>query len=421
MNNFTRVVFIVTLLSCHKVMSQNTFSPYTVFGIGDMYNKSMSHNMGMGEIGIGTPSVWNINNMNPALLTANTLSVFEIGIQGENRTIANELDEQKAGTAGYKNLSFAFPVVAGKWTTNFGIAPMSSVNYKFNSNLPIEGSETEAELTFEGNGGLTEVNWSNGIRLFKGLSVGIRSSFVFGFTEHSTTSILSGNVQQFPTTIVEKTNYSGLKFGFGASYGQKIGDSGNSLGFGIIYDVAKDLSGDRIVRLEADTGGSTVTIGDTLSNRSYTDAFNLPSKLGFGVSWIKDNFLTIGIDVSKSFWTEDAGFGVDIETYRNTYSAGIGLEITPKYDDVDSYISRIRYRIGFRYEQQPYIVGGTNIDDIGINFGWSLPIRGVSSLNMAFKFGQRGTTSDNLIKENYFKFVIGATINDRWFVRRKYN
>lgn len=414
-------------MSCHTVWSQNTFSPYTVFGIGDLNNRSMTHNMAMGEIGIGTPSVWNINNMNPALLTYNTLSIFELSIQGENRTMADNVDEQKAGSAGYKNLSFAFPVMPGKWTTNFGITPMSTINYNFFSTVPIKTPDgttlpdESAQLDSKGQGGLTEVNFSNGFRIYKGLSLGVRASFVFGFSEHVNTSSLGGTSQQFPTTVTEKTNYSGFTYGFGLAYGTQLKDSDNSLSFGLIYDVAKDLEGSRLTEFSVNTSTGGTIIGDTLQDRSYDDAFNLPSKLGIGISWTKDNFIKLGIDVTQSNWQSDAGFGQDREEYRAAYSAGIGFEIIPNYDDVDSYISRIRYRVGFRYEELPYLVNGQKVNDIGINFGWALPIRGVSTLNMSCKIGKRGSTDNSLIEENYFKFALGATINDRWFVRRKYN
>ena len=133
MNKFGSLILLVVLLCHHSVRSQNTFSPYTILGVGEMHTPSMSNNYGMGEVGIGTPSIWNINNMNPALLTSNTLSVFEIAMQGENRNISNDLSSQKAGTAGYKYINFAFPIIAGKWTSNLGISPFSSVNYRFNA------------------------------------------------------------------------------------------------------------------------------------------------------------------------------------------------------------------------------------------------------------------------------------------------
>ncbi len=424
MSKFGSLVLLVVLLSIQSVKSQNTFSPYTILGLGDMHNASMSHNFAMGEVGIGTPSVWHINNMNPALLSGNSFSVFEIALQGENRTVSNGVSNQEAGTAGYKYISFAFPIIQGKWTSNLGISPFSSVNYNFSTTIPVENSPSvTAQMDFTGDGGLTELNWSNGIRLYKGLSVGFRTSYIFGFTEHKTTSTLNGDfIDLLPSVVNEKTNYKGSTFGFGLAYGGKVGDGDNTLGFGLIYDLAKDLSGSRVVNFETGVTSLGTTVGgDTLTHRSFDDHFSLPSKLGVGFSWSKNNFITVGVDVTLSKWKSDAGFGPDASEYESTLGAGLGVEIIPNYDDIDNYLARVRYRVGIKYQQLPYVVNDQTIDDFGISFGWSLPVRAVSSLNMAMKIGQRGTTSNNLIKENYFKFVVGATINDRWFVRRKYN
>jgi hypothetical protein len=32
-----------------------------------------------------------------------------------------------------------------------------------------------------------------------------------------------------------------------------------------------------------------------------------------------------------------------------------------------------------------------------------------------------GTTSNNLIKENYIRFVLGISLKERWFEKKKYN
>ena len=36
------------------------------------------------------------------------------------------------------------------------------------------------------------------------------------------------------------------------------------------------------------------------------------------------------------------------------------------------------------------------------------------------EIGSRGTTDNNLIKENFIRFGIGLTLNDRWFIKTKY-
>jgi hypothetical protein len=35
--------------------------------------------------------------------------------------------------------------------------------------------------------------------------------------------------------------------------------------------------------------------------------------------------------------------------------------------------------------------------------------------------GNRGTKKDNLVLEKYIKITLGFTINDRWFIKQKYD
>jgi hypothetical protein len=87
-----------------------------------------------------------------------------------------------------------------------------------------------------------------------------------------------------------------------------------------------------------------------------------------------------------------------------------------------SYAKRITYRAGFKYEKTGLIVNSTSINDVGMTFGFGLPITGsLSNTNIGFEFGKKGTTSNNLVQENYFNISIGVSLNDKWFVKSKYN
>jgi len=41
-------------------------------------------------------------------------------------------------------------------------------------------------------------------------------------------------------------------------------------------------------------------------------------------------------------------------------------------------------------------------------------------MNLVFEYGNIGTTTNNLIQERYFKFTLNATINEKWFMKRKF-
>jgi hypothetical protein len=69
----------------------------------------------------------------------------------------------------------------------------------------------------------------------------------------------------------------------------------------------------------------------------------------------------------------------------------------------------------------PFHVNDTQIRDLGVNVGFTLPMNNFSSMNLALEAGVRGTTDNDLIRENYFKAALGISFNDRWFVRRKFD
>lgn len=92
----------------------------------------------------------------------------------------------------------------------------------------------------------------------------------------------------------------------------------------------------------------------------------------------------------------------------------VGGYYIPDYDSFSSYLKRIVYRAGFRYENTGLIVNDKDINNYGMNFGLGLPL-GNSKLDLGFEFGKRGTTTNNLIQENYFNLSVGISISDKWF------
>ena len=65
------------------------------------------------------------------------------------------------------------------------------------------------------------------------------------------------------------------------------------------------------------------------------------------------------------------------------------------------------------------------VDDIGISFGLSVPLNaiwGLSNLTFGGELGQRGSTTDNMVRERYFKIFLGFSLQDvTWFARTRFN
>jgi hypothetical protein len=66
-------------------------------------------------------------------------------------------------------------------------------------------------------------------------------------------------------------------------------------------------------------------------------------------------------------------------------------------------------------------VAGNQVNDFGVNFGVSLPVARISTIDFSLKIGSRGSIVKNTIEENYFKIYLGMTFNDNWFIKRKFD
>ena len=86
--------------------------------------------------------------------------------------------------------------------------------------------------------------------------------------------------------------------------------------------------------------------------------------------------------------------------------------------------------MGVRYEQTFLKLNNEQLESYGISFGLGVPIslkrpHSPSTFNFGVELGQRGTTANNLLKEDLVRISVGLTLmphfRQGWFVQRKYD
>ena len=161
---------------------------------------------------------------------------------------------------------------------------------------------------------------------------------------------------------------------------------------------------------------------DTIENISSSgDRVRLPLSAGLGFSLLKGNRWLFCADYSLQQWSDFSFLGAS-DSLQDSWKVTAGIQFTPNERAIKSYYKLIQYRIGFHYEQGFLKLNGQNKNDMGVSVGFGLPIRKAGTLlHFTLDAGKRGTTVANLIQERYLKFTIGFTINDRWFVKPKYD
>ncbi len=415
MQNRSLTFVIIIFLFVTSGSGQAIKSLYSAYGIGEVSSVGLQQNFAMGDLGYAVPTQFGINLQNPSLLFYNRLSSFSVGLMGDFRTYDGEGVSETSNAVALRYLAMSFPVVKTVWSTAFSLLPYSSVNYNSYS-VDSLSSDVAAINQFQGSGGLSSLSWSNSIRLYKTLAIGVKASFIFGTIENDSRVQLSGlsSGNGYTINYNELTSYKDVNFSLGISNKFKLADL-KYLNVGAVYNLSGQLNGELSTSYQRFTG-SNLLQEQELSTSSTS--FDLPTSFGIGVSYEKLNKFLIGADLDFRQWNNSNEGAVN---YVDAMTVALGGELTPDIQSVSNYFKRARYRFGLNFKELPYLVESTQINDFGINFGISLPVSGFSSLETAFKYGWRGTTDNNLIRESYFQVVLGATINDQWFIKRKYD
>jgi hypothetical protein len=414
------LTFLLVVLGTYAIFGQVSKSPFSSFGLGDVYNRGLAQSQGMGGVGISNSSNWYINNQNPALLINNYAVSFQAGMQMENRTISDGTSSTKNGSGNLNYLVMAFPIKSGKWTTSIGLMPYSAVNYKLSAVENVIGNNSTVVSQETGSGGLNQFYWSNGVRINKYLAVGTRINYLFSSIITESVNFLNATnrpVVYYPS-VYERTYIKDLNFSGGITLQKdSLFKKNYKIALGAIYDFRSDLNTQSTQRIERRAISGIIVDSTTVSN--IRGSAVLPQSYGFGLSFSRPNYWTAAVDINILDYAQFSGFSRPVETTKGI-KAGAGFEITPEPTGLSNYLQRITYRTGVSYERYPYLVNGKQVNDLGFNFGLSLPL-GSSTLDFGLKLGKRGSISDNSIEEDYYKLYFGMTFNDRWFVKRKFD
>ena len=428
MPNKFKLVFILITCSFITAQSQvNTYSPYSRFGIGELQKQGLIKNLSMGSAGIALRTNDQINYLNPASYTAtDTLSfLFDFGINTYRNSYVSNDSKTSMGNVNLHHIAMAFPVTRW-WKSAAGIVPYSSVGYNIKESRNIAGIGAIDNI-YEGNGGLNKFFIGNSISLFDRLHIGFNLNYLFGYMKYSRSlQIISDNTAAYPTSV-NTFSVGDLSYQFGLQYTETFNDK-YFITIGANYENATKLkTQSRFVNQLVFPGQST-QINDSLFVSSFFNINNedangnitYPASLGFGVSMGISKVLTLTGDYVIQDWSSSLLMGRS-DSLVNSNSLHIGAEYIPSLSSLRSYFSRIHYRIG-AYHTNSYIsIRGEQIIDYGMTFGLGLPFKNTkTSFNIGGILGQRGTLTNNLIKESYGILHFGVTFQDIWFRKRKY-
>ena len=442
-NGFRMTLVAVALLAAASLqplraqdkLSDVGYSPYSLFGVGDLVRQGTTYSLSMGGIGIGDRNIRYINLANPAALTARELKSFMMDFGLENRNTiyqgnaATSLSPTATGvmrsasnTTTMHHIVATLPI-ASRGAFKFGIMPYSSVAYRFRA------EETSDDLLSEmgdiqyyktGSGGIYQAFLGAGVTLWDRLSLGADAYYYFGKIDRFSGAYFLSNSSY--RTLKSGWRYNLSSFGgkLGMQYAQPVGNA-SAVIVGLTYALPMHLSGTQIRYAYA----ATSSVTDTIVNDSKDlSGWSVPGELGAGITYHYADRLTVGFDYLRQDWRGRSFEGAAGNGFEAALAQGFraGLEFTPNRYDIRYFMRRLSYRVGAYHEKSFISLNGSQVAATGLTLGVGIPVyRYYNSINVGIDVGQRGTLQNNLVRERYFLFTVSFNLHDIWFIKPMYN
>jgi hypothetical protein len=468
----------ITLQSIHTVSKAQITannSPYSRYGIGDLSGKGFAQGFAMGGTNIAmqndSTGMFFINSGNPASYSNIRLTTAELGVNISRLQLQSANNQQTINNASVGYLSLALPVKKW-WGASVGLIPYSSVGYNVSAHQSIN-NVGDVDVLYQGSGGVNQVYFGNGIKPLYGLpkmfmkseryqrlkqekkdstinrilkrkkswqslSLGVNASYMFGSINHEQTSIFPFNSNSFNTQTGTTTRIGDVYFDYGAQYaytidslrGRDLKDNVQLL-LGATFATKRNMNAkiDSLSYTYFDNSAGYQIVKDTIQNSQETKGkITFPLSFGFGLGFKKGDRWLVASDFAMQNWGSYTSFNQS-QGLQNSMRISLGAQFIPnaKINGKGNYYKRIHYRIGARYAKTSIELQNTQLVENAVTFGLGFPVgrnfilQNFSMINIGLEIGQRGTISNGLIKEQFYKVTLGFTINDKWFVKPKFD
>jgi hypothetical protein len=149
---------------------------------------------------------------------------------------------------------------------------------------------------------------------------------------------------------------------------------------------------------------------------------SVSEKTIYSIGLEKKNNWFVGIQFENKLSSSFENSFLDIKniSYRDSKVYSIGGYLIQDASSLTSYWKRVKYRFGIKNEEKSIIVNNLPVNHFSLNLGLGLPLSGLSKANFGLELGKIGN-NDNTVKESYFALRLGLSLNDVWFIKRKYN
>jgi hypothetical protein len=433
---------LLLLASFHASSQEN--SPFSRFGLGNALPARNVVNTAMGGAAVSYSDVQSINFSNPASYSdLKRYVVYDIGVSLTNRTLKSINPAGKYSSVdllpSYVNLGMPLNKKRNMGLV-LGLRPLSRISYSTEESKRIKsntsGLSDSILYQYEGSGGLYQAFAGIG-KSWGGFSVGINTGYSFGRRENVTRTFIVDSVPTSNSNSSIVTSFGNLFISGGLQYKATLSKR-TVLRLGVAGNMRQKLNAKQDILRETfsyQASGAILPI-DTVSfvtDKAGTIELPMSYTAGFSINNVVVDRLgnrfdkgSISVEYESSQWS-NFRFYNQPENLMNSWQLKIGGQLVPDPLSIKSYWNHVAFRGGFYFGKDALIVNGKSLSVSGVSVGAGFPIRKwrsydnqFTNINTSIEYGKRGN-KDNNIFENFFRFSLGLSLSDVWFIKRQYD
>jgi hypothetical protein len=453
-NRLFSIYTLLILLGSPFVMNAQSsgISPYSRYGIGNLDDQNGAQSFSMGQTGtalnpwailetgkrkyydtakhdtviryvfvMDSLTPYFINLKNPASYFYNRITTFEAGILNNNLRLTTEGQVHNNSNTYFAYFALAFPL-SKHMGASIGLRPYSNVGYNIITS-PVVDSIGTVDNQYQGSGGINQAHVGLAYSPCRYVSFGVNLCYLFGNISNIQNVLFSPNLGAFNSQVTENTDVKDFYLNYGLMLTFRLPASWQ-VTIGATAAMASNVNA-TYSRLAVSYLFSNAQYNvDTIQDSTVKGSIRLPLMIGGGITVKKGDKWTFSFDYSMQNWSQYSYFG-QTSNLSNSSQMGFGTQYIPKRN-VGSFLQRVHYRAGFYYTKTYLDIGGTQLNDYALTLGIGFPIGHndimyrTSIVNLGLQLGRLGTTSNNLLQQDYIKVMFGFTFNDHWFIKRKY-
>ena len=406
-------------------ISLNAFSPYTMYGVGELHTPGTVAQRSMGGVGVAMQSNLVHNPLNPAALgdMMQQSFIFNFGLEGQNFYAKQGDAKTSFNSFNVRDIAIQFPITK-RLAMSASVTPYSSVGYRIlteEKNPDVLADIGYVDYYYTGEGSITEAKLAMGWEPFKRFYIGASAMFYIGdidrFNTTRITALTAGQGTFSSASKLNNLSASRIMGNVGVQY-HIIMKPKAALTVGAVYDFGGELKAKTKEFISSNN-----VFSDTVSMKKGVSPIALPRSISAGL-YFHSPKVVAGFDYVYQDWESKNEYDeVNKVGYTNTHTYKLGVQFTPNRGDVRRVLNRWSYRMGARYGQSYMTFYGTKLPEVALTLGVGIPIKlfGTSSIDVGVELGRRGTLSNGLIRDNYFKISLGMSMfgEDYWFSRYK--